>query len=535
MSARADLTGLQIAEWAIVEKAQAQDRKPFWTAEHACGQRVDLAHTLLVPVTKGKTVTLPPCQACTPADELPDISHGMHGACGQYHLVGTPCGKAGPGECKHGLGWSTCFACSPGAPVERPADGAYADPYEPKVIYQGEAVAEPAAYAVERLEGGGVVIRPEVCRVGHELYGSCELTYRHDGPHSRIPGGATEANTWHDGDAGTCACTVGQPCGGAVIRPQASPILALDLADFAEPAHLPAAELDLEALAAEPLPPVLTLDLAALVSDADDYTLEQAYGGIVDALGWQITDAKAPAATLNREFRDFLLAPMYEAMGSQARNGQAKPGPSGVGGCRRKLAHQLLYQDEFVPAPSGWAAMKGTVLHAWYDELCSGREGWFSDLALPASVECITGGKLDLYVDRRIVDLKAPGTSTMKEARAGRLSNGYFVQTQVYGLGAEMLGLVVEKVGLLFVPMCGDNLDDAIYWEWDYDPSVARSALADAERIVELRKSMPRAEVLAAMPTRSDFCQGCAAFGKHCAGAAAPKVAAPAALELVRA
>lgn len=36
----------------------------------------------------------------------------------------------------------------------------------------------------------------EICRVGHELYGACELPYRHDGPHSRVPGGATEPNTW---------------------------------------------------------------------------------------------------------------------------------------------------------------------------------------------------------------------------------------------------------------------------------------------------------------------------------------------------
>lgn len=46
----------------------------------------------------------------------------------------------------------------------------------------------------------------ETCRVGHDLYGTCELPCRHEGPHSRVPGGATEPNRW----TGTsCLC---RPC-----------------------------------------------------------------------------------------------------------------------------------------------------------------------------------------------------------------------------------------------------------------------------------------------------------------------------------
>lgn len=49
----------------------------------------------------------------------------------------------------------------------------------------------------------------ETCRIGHELYGACELPYGHDGPHARVPGGATEANTWTDEEA---TCSSGKPC-----------------------------------------------------------------------------------------------------------------------------------------------------------------------------------------------------------------------------------------------------------------------------------------------------------------------------------
>lgn len=50
-------------------------------------------------------------------------------------------------------------------------------------------------------------VTPERCRIGHSEFGSCELLYRHEGPHSRIPGGATEANTWVESDCPCCGWT----------------------------------------------------------------------------------------------------------------------------------------------------------------------------------------------------------------------------------------------------------------------------------------------------------------------------------------
>ncbi len=47
------------------------------------------------------------------------------------------------------------------------------------------------------------------CRRWHDLYGVCELPYRHDGPYARVPGGSTEANTWTDAEG--CACPRCQP------------------------------------------------------------------------------------------------------------------------------------------------------------------------------------------------------------------------------------------------------------------------------------------------------------------------------------
>lgn len=50
-----------------------------------------------------------------------------------------------------------------------------------------------------------IVASYAVCAVSHDMLGPCELTYRHDGPHERTPGGATEPNRWY---GTTCQCCV---------------------------------------------------------------------------------------------------------------------------------------------------------------------------------------------------------------------------------------------------------------------------------------------------------------------------------------
>jgi len=45
-----------------------------------------------------------------------------------------------------------------------------------------------------------------VCGVWHDMYGACELPYRHEGPHARLPGGSTEPNTWTSAHALDIRC-----------------------------------------------------------------------------------------------------------------------------------------------------------------------------------------------------------------------------------------------------------------------------------------------------------------------------------------
>lgn len=77
--------------------------------------------------------------------------------------------------------------------------------------------------------------KAESCRMGHELYGLCELDLYHVGPHSRVPGGSVLPNTW--ADYGFCMCGrpfmdagpgIGVECTGGFECTAPSPFSPLD-------------------------------------------------------------------------------------------------------------------------------------------------------------------------------------------------------------------------------------------------------------------------------------------------------------------
>lgn len=69
------------------------------------------------------------------------------------------------------------------------------------------------------LDGAAPLAVPprESCRVWHDLFGVCELPYGHEGHHSRVPGGATEPNTWPVTGRGPTAADVIRDVVGVTI------------------------------------------------------------------------------------------------------------------------------------------------------------------------------------------------------------------------------------------------------------------------------------------------------------------------------
>lgn len=226
-------------------------------------------------------------------------------------------------------------------------------------------------------------------------------------------------------------------------------------------------------------------------------------------------------------YRKELIGIVQAEIDRHPRSAQAQIGPSEVGGCQRKVAHKLAYGGDS-DREGGWAAAKGTVLHAWLDAevfgsdraplMPDGSQRFYSDLKLESVSPYVNGGTLDLYDKMRetVVDHKLPGDWTCKAVRAGRISEAYYVQIQLYGMGLEQAGHKVSRVALFFLPMAGDDLSGnsrgAILVTWPYDRQVAQDAIDKIRKLQLLAELDGWPKTIESQPMKSDFCSSCPAY-----------------------
>lgn len=232
-----------------------------------------------------------------------------------------------------------------------------------------------------------------------------------------------------------------------------------------------------------------------------------------------------PEPHWDKLYRAELLTIVQNRIDDHPRSAQQLLGPSGIGGCERKVAWSLAYGSAS-DGPGGWAAAKGTQLHAWYDDIFStvdrtmpdGSQRFFTEIALESSnPDILAGGTCDLYdkLYERVVDWKFPGDWTIKGVRSGQLSESYYVQCMVYAYHATLMGMKVSSVAIGYMPMAGDDLHSdgkgAILPVWDYDESVAIDRIANLRRIKNLLDCAPPQQVFDIMDRKSDFCSNCPA------------------------
>lgn len=237
-----------------------------------------------------------------------------------------------------------------------------------------------------------------------------------------------------------------------------------------------------------------------------------------------LLDLPEPEMFLDEPYKHELLGMIQVGINeNNPRDKQVQVGPSGVGGCPRKLAWGLAYGGN-EDGPGGWAAFKGTLMHKWLDEefkkngrtMPDGSPRFWSDMKLAPVSPNVAGGTLDLYdrLYQRVVDWKVPGDGTMDKARASTLSRGYFVQAQIYARGLVEAGHPVQNVGLMLLAQCGDDLHKkAVARFWKYDQRVSEMAFAHVERYQNMIDAgIPVRRILEIAPTLSDFCQNCPVF-----------------------
>lgn len=165
------------------------------------------------------------------------------------------------------------------------------------------------------------------------------------------------------------------------------------------------------------------------------------------------------------------------------RSQQVAIGPSEIGDpCDRRIAYRLAEIPEVNTEFDPWAAIVGTAMHSWLDDAVSmwmrahDSKDWLTETAL--SINSFVQGHSDLYSveHQAVIDWKGAGPTVMKKVQANGPSDGYIIQTHIYGYGYEKAGMPVKKVSLVFLPRAG-RLRDMYVWSADYDRSIAERAL----------------------------------------------------------
>ena len=174
------------------------------------------------------------------------------------------------------------------------------------------------------------------------------------------------------------------------------------------------------------------------------------------------------------------------------RSQQVEVGPSSIGGCKRRVWHDLKQTPKTNENTDSLAAILGTFIHAGIEKSIV-REDPFGDNFL-IEQEVTFGdlkGHVDLFIRDQgiVVDWK---TTKIKSLR-------YFpspqqrMQVQVYGFLLSQNGHEVRQVSLVAIPRDGEMADIKVHIE-DYDPAIAQQGLdwlAEVKAVVENNEPAP--------------------------------------------
>ena len=158
------------------------------------------------------------------------------------------------------------------------------------------------------------------------------------------------------------------------------------------------------------------------------------------------------------------------------RSLQVEVGPSSLGGCRRRVYHELKQTPKTNTNTESLAAILGTFIHSGIEESIR-REDPFGDNYL-TEIEVKSGsmkGHVDLYIkdEGLVVDWK---TTKVKSLRYFP-SEAQRWQVQVYGWLLSENGYEVKEVSLVAIPRDGEMAEIRVHRE-AYDEKIALTALA---------------------------------------------------------
>lgn len=188
-----------------------------------------------------------------------------------------------------------------------------------------------------------------------------------------------------------------------------------------------------------------------------------------------------------------MLTKSLNAYDSQRdRSQQVEVGPSSIGGCRRRVWHDLKQSPKTNENTDKLAAILGTFIHAGIEKSIQ-REDPFGDNFL-IEQEFSYGdlkGHVDLFIKDQglVVDWKTTKVKSLRYFPSAQQR----MQVQVYGYLLSQNGHEVKKVSLVAIPRDGEMGDIKVHVE-DYSPEIAEEGLAwlaEIKAIVENNEPAP--------------------------------------------
>lgn len=223
----------------------------------------------------------------------------------------------------------------------------------------------------------------------------------------------------------------------------------------------------------------------------------------------------APVILSDRDAEDDYLAAITAALLSSPRSRQTTIGPSEFSPCDRQIAGKLSGLPK--PERASWRPATGTAVHTFLEKIFDAAEQmedgsprWLTERRV--KVGAISGrplsGSCDLYdrLTHTTVDHKYVGTTTLKAARSGKISEKYRTQQQLYAHGLVASGLPVSTVAICYLPSAGE-LDDFVWWSEPYDPTTAERAL---ERVNGIANAVGAGADMSSFAIADDWCGSCA-------------------------
>jgi hypothetical protein len=194
------------------------------------------------------------------------------------------------------------------------------------------------------------------------------------------------------------------------------------------------------------------------------------------------------------------------------RSKQIQIGISEVGmDCRKCVARKLALTPRI--ADGAWYPFIGTAVH---EQLEIGFADRFPDdykleerLFVHEYKDLKLTGSCDMFAhkDGVVNDWKVVGKSAVDDARKGKIKQQYRIQAMLYGYGWEQKGFDVTHVALTFLPR-EDKLENAVVALLRYDKSIAVTALAELESMMDAAELVGWEKVIDKQP-KASFCFSC--------------------------